>query len=112
MDAFLHIRPIIRCHSPPFLFSFKFEYDKEHKDSLEKYPEMRERMYKLLNEGRQQKEMEGGRMEVKISQKIQFSKGIIRCIIKAAKEGDIVEYNGANTSGGFRAFEITPVYGR
>ena len=26
--------------------------DKEH-DSLEKYPEMRERMYKLLNEGRQ-----------------------------------------------------------
>ena len=29
----------------------KLKYDKEHKDSLEKYPEMRERMYKLLNEG-------------------------------------------------------------
>ena len=29
----------------------KRKYEKEHKDSLEKYPEMRERMYKLLNEG-------------------------------------------------------------
>ncbi len=56
--------------------------------------------------------MEEGRIKVKISPKFQFSKGIIRCIIKAAKEGDIVEYNEADTSGGFRAFEITPVYGR
>ena len=53
----------------------------------------------------------GGRIEMKISQKILFSKGIIRCIIKVAKEGDIVD-NGADTSRGFRAFEITSVYGR
>lgn len=36
----------------------KLKYDKEHKDSLEKYPEMRERMYKLLNEGRQHDKMQ------------------------------------------------------
>ena len=43
---------------------------------------------------------------------IQFSKGIVRCIIKVAKEGDIFEYNGSDTSRGFRAFKITPIYGR
>ena len=32
----------------------------------------------------------------KISRKIQFSKRIVRCIIKAVKEGDIFEYNGAD----------------
>ena len=43
-------------------------------------------------------------------QKNQFSKDIVRCIIKAAEEGDIFEYNGADTSAGFRAFKITPIY--
>lgn len=45
------------------------------------------------------------------SRKIQFSKGIVRCIIKAVEEGDIFEYNGADTSTGLRASEITPIYG-
>ncbi len=53
----------------------------------------------------------------KNSRKIQFSKGIVRCIIKAVEEGDIFEYNGADTSKtdtsvGLRASEITPIYGR
>ena len=46
----------------------RLKYDKEHKDSLEKRPEMRERMYKLLNEGRQQNKMQsrGKRREEEI----------------------------------------------
>ena len=48
----------------------------------------------------------------KSSRKIQFSKGIVRCIIKAAEESDIFEYNGADTLTGLRASEITPIYGR
>jgi hypothetical protein len=47
------------------------------------------------------------------SRKIQFSKGIVQCKIKAVEEGDIFEYSGAdNTSTGLRASEITPIYGR
>ena len=41
-----------------------------------------------------------------------FPKGIVRCIIKAVKEVDFFEYNGADTSTGFRTSEITPIYGR
>ncbi len=43
---------------------------------------------------------------------MQVSKGMVRSIIKVAKEGDIFEYNGADTSRGLRAFEITPLDGR
>lgn len=43
--------------------------------------------------------------------RIQFSKGSGRCIINVVKEGDISEYNGADTSTGLRASEITPIYG-
>lgn len=46
------------------------------------------------------------------SQKIQFSKRIVRCIIKAVEEGDIFEYSRADTSTGLGTLEITPIYGR
>jgi hypothetical protein len=40
-----------------------------------------------------------GRIDVrKFLRKIQFSKGIVRCIIKVEKEGDVFEYKGADTS--------------
>ena len=32
MDAFLYIKSIIRCHSPPFLFMFQFEKSIEMED--------------------------------------------------------------------------------
>jgi len=48
----------------------------------------------------------------KFSQKMQFSKGIIQCIIKVMKEGDIFEYDRADTPAGFRTSEIAPLYGR
>jgi hypothetical protein len=47
---------------------------------------------------------------VQILRKFQFSKVIVRCIIKK-KEGGVFEYNGAESSGRLRAFAITPVYG-
>lgn len=48
----------------------------------------------------------------KTSRKIRFPKGTVRCIIKITKEGDNFEYNGADTSKGFGAPAITPLYGR
>jgi hypothetical protein len=44
--------------------------------------------------------------------KIQFSKGIVPCIIEAVEESDVFEYNGADTSPGLRASKIAPIYGR
>ncbi len=48
----------------------------------------------------------------KSSRKIQFSTKALRCIIKEMKEGDISEYDGADTRAGLRASAFTPIYGR
>ncbi|MCM1101524.1 MAG: hypothetical protein NC079_08475 [Clostridium sp.] len=68
----------------------------------------------------------------RIFRKIQFSKIIVRCIMKVTKEGDIFEYDRSSASEtdatrssasetdatrssasvGFRASEIVPIYGR
>ena len=48
----------------------------------------------------------------KSSRKIQFSTKALRCIIKEMKEGDISEYDGADTRAGLGASALTPIYGR
>ena len=65
-----------------------------------------------INSGLSKQPLPQSQLNKQHSVKNQFSKDNIRCIIKVAKVGDIFEYNGADTSTGFRASAIIPIYGR